>query len=72
MSVFKLGLFTNKFMNMSVLVSLALLAAVIYIPVVNGWFDNVALSLTAWLVIVPLALIPFATSEIYKLIRKAK
>ena len=72
MSVFKLGLFTNKFMNMSVLVSLALLAAVIYIPVVNGWFDNVALSLTAWLVIVPLALIPFATSEIYKLTRKAK
>lgn len=70
-SVFKLGLFTNKIMNLSVGVSLLLLIAVIYIPGVNGIFDNIALNPAAWLVIIPLALIPFATSEIFKLFKRA-
>ncbi len=68
-SVFKIGLFSNKFMNISVLGSIALLFAVIYIPGVNKIFDNVMLNPTAWLVIIPLALIPFAASEISKKIR---
>lgn len=70
-SVFKLGLFTNKLMNIATAVSLALLMAVIYIPGVNRIFDNVALNPTAWLVIIPLALIPFTTSELFKLCKKA-
>ncbi len=70
-SVFKLGLFTNKIMNLSVGASLLLLIAVIYIPGVNGIFDNIALNPAAWLVIIPLALIPFATSEIFKLFKRA-
>ena len=45
MSVFKLGLFSNKLMNTAVGLSLVMLLAVIYIPGVNGIFDNVALSL---------------------------
>ena len=68
-SVFKLGLFTNQLMNMAVGASLALLLAVIYIPGVNMIFDNVMLSATAWLVILPLALIPFTVSEVYKVIK---
>jgi len=71
-SVFKLGLFTNKLMNMSVGLSLALLMAVIYIPGVNSIFDNVMLMPTAWLVILPLSLIPFAASEIFKAIKAKK
>ncbi len=70
-SVFKIGLFTNKFMNISVLGSIILLFAVIYIPKVNSVFDNVALNATAWLVILPLALIPFAVGEITKLIKRS-
>jgi len=70
-SVFKLGLFTNKMMNMAVGVSLILLLAVIYIPGVNSIFDNVALNLQAWVVILPLALIPFAASEIFKAIKSS-
>ncbi len=72
MSVFKLGLFSNKMMNLSVGVSLILLIAVIYIPGVNRLFDNVALNAQAWLVILPLAVIPFAVSEIYKAIKNKK
>ena len=71
-SVFKLGVFTNKLMNTATAVSLALLLAVIYIPGVNGIFDNVALNLTSWLVLIPLALIPFAVSELFKLTKKGK
>jgi Ca2+-transporting ATPase len=71
-SVFKLGFFSNRFMNVSVLISLALTLAVIYIPKVNSIFDNVPLNPTAWLVILPLAILPFAAGEIYKLIRLHK
>lgn len=71
-SVFSIGLFSNKFMNVSVLGSIVLLLAVIYVPGLNGIFDNVVLNPTAWLVIVPLALIPFAASEIAKKVRNRK
>ena len=69
MSVFKLGLFTNKLMNTAVGLSLIMLLAVIYIPGVNKIFDNIALSPKAWLVIIPLALVPFTVSEVFKLIK---
>jgi Ca2+-transporting ATPase len=56
-------------MNIAVGISLILLFAVIYIPGVNGIFDNVALAPTAWLLIIPMSLVPFATSEIFKAIK---
>ena len=71
-SVFKLGIFSNKMMNIAVGLSLVLLVAVIYIPGVNTIFNNVALNPMAWLVILPLAIVPFAVSEISKLIKSAK
>ncbi|MBR2522894.1 MAG: cation-translocating P-type ATPase, partial [Clostridiales bacterium] len=67
-SVFKIGLFSNKLMNMSVGASLLILLAVIYIPGVNRVFDNVALPPMAWLVILPIALIPFIAGELHKII----
>ena len=69
-SVFKLGLFSNRFMNISVAGSIALLLAVIYIPGVNTIFDNIALSPITWLPIIGLALVPFLASEIHKLFKK--
>ena len=71
-SVFKLGLFTNKMMNAAVGLSILMLLAVIYIPGVNKIFDNVALNPTAWLLIIPLALIPFTASEVFKAIKAKK
>jgi Ca2+-transporting ATPase len=70
-SVFRLGLFSNPMMNKAVGLSLFMLLAVIYIPGVNSVFDNVALAPLAWVVIIPLALIPFAASECYKLIKNS-
>lgn len=71
-SVFKLGLFSNKFMNISVAGSIGLLLAVIYIPGVNGIFDNIALGFLPWIPILLLALIPFAASEVHKLVKNKK
>ncbi|MBO7424562.1 MAG: cation-translocating P-type ATPase [Clostridiales bacterium] len=71
-SVFKIGLFSNKFMNISVLLAIVLLFAVIYIPGVNMIFGCTMLNPMAWLVIVPLAFVPFAASEIMKLIKNKK
>ncbi|MBR2598678.1 MAG: cation-translocating P-type ATPase [Clostridiales bacterium] len=68
-SVFKLGLFSNKMMNIAVTLSLVMLVAVIYIPGINSIFNNVALNPLAWVVILPLAILPFAVSEISKLIK---
>ena len=68
-SVFKLGVFSNKMMNIAVALSLVLLVAVIYIPGVNTIFNNVAVNPMAWLVILPLAILPFAVSEISKLLK---
>lgn len=68
-SVFKLGIFSNKMMNIAVALSLVMLVAVIYIPGINGIFNNVAINPLAWLVILPLAILPFAVSEISKLIK---
>ncbi len=56
-------------MNIAVGLSLLMLVAVIYIPGVNSVFNNVALNPMAWLVILPLALLPFALSEISKLVK---
>jgi len=68
-NVFKLGIFSNRFMNLAVGFSLLLLFAVIYIPGVNSVFDAIPLEPMVWLPMVGLALIPFVASEIYKSIR---
>lgn len=68
-SVFKLGLFSNKSMNAAVTLSLVMMFGVIYIPGVNKVFDNAILDPIAWIPIVILALIPFLASEIFKAIR---
>ena len=68
-NVFKLGVFSNKSMNAAVGASLLLLFAVIYIPGVNGVFNNVALPGNVWPVMIGLSVLPFIASEIYKTIR---
>jgi Ca2+-transporting ATPase len=70
-SVFKLGLFSNKMMNASVGISILLLLAVIYIPGVNGIFDNVMISPLAWCIIIPLAIVPFLLNEVVKVIKNS-
>jgi Ca2+-transporting ATPase len=64
--LFKIGVFSNKWMNWAVLVSLALLMAVVYVPFLNVPFQTTPLYWNEWLLIIPLFLIPSAVAEISK------
>ena len=66
--VYKLGLFTNRWMNRAVLVSLALILAAVYIPFLNEVFSTEALGLAQWLEILPLLIIPSAVAEFTKIV----
>ncbi|NCU25382.1 cation-translocating P-type ATPase [Candidatus Nomurabacteria bacterium] len=69
-SVFRIGLFSNKFLNISVLISAVLLVAVVYLPFMQPVFHTVSLSMADWGVILSLSVIPFAAAEIQKVVAK--
>jgi Ca2+-transporting ATPase len=65
--LFKIGIFTNKWMNMAVLFSVALILIVVYVPGLNTDIFRVEpLKLYQWLEIIPLLLIPSIAAEITK------
>ena len=64
----KIGVFSNKWMNIAIASSLALVLAVIYIPFLNPIFQTEALGLTEWGLILPLFLIPSVVAELTKLV----
>jgi len=66
--LFQLGLWTNKYMQMSVAASLVLLLAVVYIPFLDPIFNTIPLGLREWLAMVPLILLPAAAAEVTKLL----
>ncbi|MBP9040711.1 MAG: cation-translocating P-type ATPase [Anaerolineaceae bacterium] len=70
----KIGLFSNKWMNIAVLSSLILMLAVVYVPFLNPVFQTTPLHLAQWELIVPLLLIPSVVAELTKMIlnRRAK
>jgi Ca2+-transporting ATPase len=66
--VFKIGIFSNRFMNYAVVFSAALLLAVIYIPFLNPVFDTVPLSWDQWRFILPLLFVPSLAAEFTKVV----
>ncbi len=66
--ILKIGLFSNKVMNIAILSSLALLMAVVYIPFLQGIFDTVPLGWTQWRIILPLLIGPSIAAELTKII----
>jgi Ca2+-transporting ATPase len=66
-SVFKLGFFSNKTMNMAVIFSVVVVLAVIYLPFLNGIFDTTPLALIDWLWILPFALMASIAAELTKI-----
>ncbi len=65
--VFKIGLFSNKWMQYAIGASTLLLLMVIYVPFFNPIFETTPLTLTDWLEIVPLVLLPSIAGEVTKL-----
>ncbi len=62
----KIGPFSNRLMNYSVLTSLALLLVVVYVPFLQPIFNTTALGWSQWQYILPLIFIPAVTAELSK------
>jgi Ca2+-transporting ATPase len=65
-SLFKIGVFGNRLMNIAVLSSLALILAVIYVPFLQVVFNTEPLGLAQWELILPLLLVPSVAAELGK------
>jgi Ca2+-transporting ATPase len=64
--ILKIGLFSNKNMNLAVVSSTLLLLAVIYIPFLRPIFDTSPLTAAHWGIVLPLLLVPALAAEITK------
>jgi P-type Ca2+ transporter type 2C len=71
-SLFALGVFTNKYMQYAVALSLVILLAIIYVPFLDPIFNTTFLTISDWSYILPLALLPAVADEVTKfLLRRA-
>ncbi len=64
--LYKLGLFTNRWMQRAVGLSVVLTLLVIYVPFLNDPFNTVPLSLEHWAIVLPLVIIPSIVAEVSK------
>jgi P-type Ca2+ transporter type 2C len=65
-SVFKIGIFRNKWLNLAVLSQVVLLWIIVEVPLFNRLFNTYPLTLMEWLIVVPLAATVFPVLEIAK------
>jgi len=65
-SLFRLGIFSNRYMQYAVLLSVALLISVVYLPFFQSIFDTMFLGVREWAVILPLMVAPGIAAEITK------
>jgi Ca2+-transporting ATPase len=66
-SIFKLGVLSNRYMQYAVISSLVILLGIIYIPVLDPIFETTTLSLNDWLLLFPFIFMPAVIAEITKL-----
>jgi Ca2+-transporting ATPase len=65
-TLFRRGLFSNKFLNISIALSLAILFAVMYVPLFNEMFNTVQLNITQLGIALAFVLILVSASEFSK------
>jgi Ca2+-transporting ATPase len=70
--LYKIGVLTNKYMNMAFITSLLLLLMVVYIPFLQPIFNTVALGWEQWRMILPLLFIPALAAEVGKFITSSR
>jgi Ca2+-transporting ATPase len=71
-SVFRLGVFSNKYMQYAVGLSIVLLMLVVNVPFLQPIFNTHFLAPTEWLIVIGLALIPAVAEELTKLYLRTK
>ena len=65
-SVFKRGIFTNKYINLGLVVEFLILIAIIYIPILNNVFNTAPIGMIEWLYALPIPFVVFAIEELRK------
>ncbi len=68
-SVFSIGIFSNKYVNLASLAAIVLMSAVLFTPI-NSLFGIAYLSWQLYLIALGLIFVPLVVMEIYKLIAK--
>ena len=71
-SVFKRGLFSNRYITIGIVVEVILLLALIYIPFFNGIFNTAPISLIEWLYLICIPFIVFGIEELRKAFLRKK
>jgi Ca2+-transporting ATPase len=66
--ILRIGVFSNRNMNIAVISSLALLLAVVYVPFLNTIFNTTPLAWAQWQIVLPLLFIPSIAAEVMKYI----
>jgi Ca2+-transporting ATPase len=66
-SIFRLGIFSNRYMQYAVGASIGLLVLVVSVPFLQPIFNTHFPNLTEWSIVIGLALIPAASEEITKI-----
>ena len=66
--LFKIGVFTNRNMNLAVLLSSVLLLCVVYLPFLNDIFNTIPLAWGQWKVLIPLLIVPSIAAELTKFV----
>ena len=64
--IYKMNVFSNKLLNISVFMGIALLFAVVYIEPLQGIFHTEALTISQLMIAIGLSIIPIITGEIAK------
>ncbi len=72
LSVFTIGVLSNRYMQAAVSISVVLLLLVVNLPFLQPVFNTTYLGLRAWLVVIPLALVPAVVEEFTKLYLRVK
>ncbi len=66
LSIFKLGVFSNPYMQMAIGSSILLLMLVVYVPFLQPIFNTFPLTGREWVIILPLILLPSVAAEVNK------
>ena len=71
-SIFTIGVFSNKYMQYAVGLSIALILLVSTVPFLQGIFDTHLMSRQEWIVVLMLSFIPAVAEEITKFFLRTK
>ena len=68
----RIGLFSNKYIVMGILIMVSLQIVYTYLPEMNGLFKSAPISLEAWMMIISISIVSFLIIEIEKWISRKR